>query len=995
MDKNDDRTTAFVLEQKQRRSDNISWIIISLLMFVFVVISVGRITIVGQFLDDVLFTLPFGWFKYIIYLAILVFVIAAYFGIRFKFKKRFLGMVISSSLILSTLISSILIIVAYYTKTKEFQILSIINKDMLKNILIDYWKNWQDHSIFSLNPDYKVNFIYSEPSAYFTIYAGGGLFGNLFAGIFAYTSIFGGLVISLFFVFVQLVWILTGDPIYLFRPKSKQRGRGLRILSLSSNSKEKKVNNHSKWFRTININSEDELTSRQVLDSLKESDITFEFPSYVRSKQHSLYSPVEKDYYESDVNYDDLLNKFPERNVLYEEKNYNDYNESFGGYENVNSINNNRQNKMQSTNYENQQYEYRREKMNDSAYYSNNIQQQQNNYENNQKLYKPRTRNQQPLNENLNYTIPATTKYGDIDPAIAREKFGQETAVTPFGANGKTQELMGVLKNEPNSRKDMHQVTIDEYITNHQDNEKIKQREKRRIERSPMYDSFNTQTRILNGVDVPRNTLPIKVNSNLAENQEQYINNSYQLPSLDLLKKVYISPEDIQRNNAAADAKVDVINRTFVQFKINAQVVNYVIGPTVTKFEVQPGDGTKVNSILGLENDLKLTLATQNVLLEAPIQGKALVGIEIPNDYPSVVSLRELMEKIPIQKINSKLLFAIGKNVLAEPIIAELDKLPHLLVAGSTGSGKSVMINAIITSILLRAKPHEVKFLMIDPKKVELSMYNNLPHLLAPVISDMKDASNALKKVIEEMERRYSLFTMNNVKNIEGYNRKQTVTSLKIPYIVIVIDELADLMLTANKRDVEESIMRLTQMARASGIHLIVATQRPSTDVITGVIKTNIPSRISFAVSSGIDSRTILDSIGAEKLIGRGDLLFMPAGSSNLTRAQGAFLSDDEIERIVSWITNQQQASYDPSFMQKETNSQDVNSSSSNDEMYEQIKEFVIREQKASTSLLQRKFQLGYNRAARIIDELEAEGIIGPQNGSKPREVFLRYEDIY
>ena len=421
--------------------------------------------------------------------------------------------------------------------------------------------------------------------------------------------------------------------------------------------------------------------------------------------------------------------------------------------------------------------------------------------------------------------------------------------------------------------------------------------------------------------------------------------------------------------------------------------------------EVQ--SGTKLNKILSINREISLALAKKDVRIQAPIPGKSTVGIEIANDEIRSVSLREILENSPSNKANSKLLVALGKNIMGRSVFAEIDKMPHLLVAGATGSGKSVCINCIIASILMRTKPDEVKLMMVDPKKVELSMYNGIPHLMMPVVTDPKKASIALQKVVAEMESRYDLFSEKNVKNIATYNEWVEKENAKLPedakikkmhYIVVIVDELADLMLVASK-EVEDSIMRITQMARAAGIHLIIATQRPSTDVITGVVKANIPSRISFAVSSSIDSRTILDMGGAEKLLGRGDMLFLPMGENAPERVQGAYVSDEELEKIVDYTVSQQKAMYDERFMDLTSSAKEQGNAGGgikeveeeyDDPLYNDIVEFVITQGKASASLLQRRFKLGYNRAARIVDLLEERGIIGPQNGSKPREVLVK-----
>jgi S-DNA-T family DNA segregation ATPase FtsK/SpoIIIE len=433
-----------------------------------------------------------------------------------------------------------------------------------------------------------------------------------------------------------------------------------------------------------------------------------------------------------------------------------------------------------------------------------------------------------------------------------------------------------------------------------------------------------------------------------------------------------------------------LLESTLKNFGVNAKVSQIRIGPAVTQYEVQPAMGVKVSRIVNLSNDIALALAAKDIRIEAPIPGKSAVGIEVPNNSVSMVTLREVLEEEPAAE--NKLKVVLGRNISGDAITAELNKMPHLLVAGSTGSGKSVCINGIITSILMNAKPHEVKLMMIDPKMVELNVYNGIPHLLTPVVTNPQKAAQALQKIVGEMERRYDLFSHTGTRNIEGYNQylmrqnnELEEKNAKLPYIVVIVDELADLMMVASK-DVESAIMRIAQMARAAGIHLIIATQRPSVDVITGLIKANIPSRIAFAVSSQIDSRTILDSQGAEKLLGRGDMLFLPSGQSKPTRIQGAFLSDKEVESVVNYVTKQQSANY-----VKELEPDDIvtQETPSEDALYFDALQFVVTNQKASASLLQRQFRIGYNRAARLIDELEMNQVIGPASGSKPRQVLI------
>ena len=486
------------------------------------------------------------------------------------------------------------------------------------------------------------------------------------------------------------------------------------------------------------------------------------------------------------------------------------------------------------------------------------------------------------------------------------------------------------------------------------------------------------------------------------EEEEEPSTGEYKLPPLSLLnvpKKV-----NTKANEENISSNIKLLEQVLTDFDIYGKVVEAHVGPTVTQYELEIKSGTKVSKILSLNKEIALALAAKDVRIQAPIPGKSTIGIDIPNKVTTPVSLREVLAAIPKEKEDSKLLAVLGKDIMGNPRWMEVNKTPHLLIAGATGSGKSVCVNSVITSILMRAKPDEVKLVMIDPKKVELSMYNGAPHLLAPVVNDPKKASIVLKKIVEEMERRYDLLSDSGTKNIEGYNRmiQRKIDSgdkkvKKLPYIVVLIDELADLMLVAAK-EVEDSIMRITQMARAAGIHLIVATQRPSTDVITGVVKANIPSRIAFTVSSSIDSRTILDMTGAEKLIGKGDMLFLPMGEGTPTRIQGSFVSEEEVQRVVDYTVKQQKAKYDETFTNltekpQGASSYDEKDDQYDDPLYNEIVDFVIKSGKTSASLLQRKFRLGYNRAARMIDLLEERGIVGPPNGSKPREVLVKYDD--
>jgi len=467
-------------------------------------------------------------------------------------------------------------------------------------------------------------------------------------------------------------------------------------------------------------------------------------------------------------------------------------------------------------------------------------------------------------------------------------------------------------------------------------------------------------------------------------------NEDYQLPQVTLLNSPPHSDQSGEYSLIQANAKK--LEQTFNSFGVKAKVTQVHLGPAVTKYEVLPDTGVKVSRIVSLSDDLALALAARDIRIEAPIPGKSAIGIEVPNQEVAIVSLREVLEAKENSRPDSKLLIGLGRDITGQAVLAELNKMPHLLVAGSTGSGKSVCINGIIVSIIMRAKPHEVKMMMIDPKMVELNVYNGIPHLLAPVVTDPRKASQALKKIVSEMERRYELFSHTGTRNIEGYNDHITKWNEeneekhpKLPYIVVIVDELADLMMVASN-DVEDSITRLAQMARAAGIHLIIATQRPSVDVITGVIKANIPSRIAFAVSSSIDSRTILDMGGAEKLLGRGDMLFLAAGASKPVRVQGAFLSDHEVEKVVDFTIAQQKAQYQEEMIPSDV--EEVSVEEQTDDLYDDAVQLVTDMQTASVSLLQRRFRVGYSRAARIIDQMEMRGVVGPYEGSKPRQVL-------
>ncbi|EOD01241.1 FtsK/SpoIIIE family DNA translocase [Caldisalinibacter kiritimatiensis] len=467
---------------------------------------------------------------------------------------------------------------------------------------------------------------------------------------------------------------------------------------------------------------------------------------------------------------------------------------------------------------------------------------------------------------------------------------------------------------------------------------------------------------------------------------------SYKLPETKLLRQSKYKKDPSEKKEILN--KANRLEETLSNFGIKANVIQISKGPSITRFELQPAPGVKVSRIVNLTNDIALSLASSDIRIEAPIPGKSAIGIEVPNQNKAIVSLREIFESDEFEKVDTKIPFALGKDIAGKPIVTNIEKMPHLLIAGATGSGKSVCINTLITSILFKAKPDEVKLLLIDPKVVELSVYNGIPHLLIPVVTDPKKAAGALNWAVQEMTKRYNLFAKFGVRDIFSYNNKANVDEEieKLPQIVVIIDELADLMMVS-PGEVEDSICRLAQMARAAGIHLIIATQRPSVDVITGTIKANIPSRIAFSVSSQADSRTILDMGGAEKLLGKGDMLFYPVGASKPKRIQGAYIDEKEVEKIVNYLKEQSSSNYQEEIIDDIEKEVSIDSDNSDDLLPKAI-ELVVEEGQASISYLQRKLRIGYARAARLIDDMEERGIVGGHEGSKPRKVLISKDDL-
>lgn len=577
--------------------------------------------------------------------------------------------------------------------------------------------------------------------------------------------------------------------------------------------------------------------------------------------------------------------------------------------------------------------------------------------------------------------------FGKTGSIVILVIIGIFAAVLTFNVNLSNifSKIFGIFKHK---KKEKKEVSSDEVLTTNS-NEEVKE------EPTKQDKIVITSMDELKQKPIEQESLEPK-----RKQEDIYEDGAYTLPKFneifDPIKQKKVNSTEFTKSNK------EILERVLRDFGVNAKVVEIHIGPAVTEYELTVPAGTKVSRIVNINKEIALALAAKDVIIQAPIPGKSTIGVEIPNPTISSVTLREVLESPQNLKSDAKICAALGKDIMGTPKVMDLTKMPHLLVAGSTGSGKSVCINGIIASILMRYKPNEVKLVLVDPKKVELTNYNGIPHLLCPVVSDPKKASLTLQQVVSEMDKRFTLFSECEVKNISGYNeliekenkKHPEKMQAKMPYIVVIIDELADLMLVASK-EVEDSITRITQLARAAGIHLIVATQRPSTDVITGLIKNNIPSRISFAVSSQIDSRTILDQPGAEKLLGKGDMLYFPMGDSAPTRIQGCFINDDEIKRLIDYCKSQATVKYNEDFENVSTNTSSGSTNSysgEDDDAYNEVVEFAIQTGKISASLIQRRFRFGYNRAARLMDLLEARGIVGPQNGSKPREVLVKLE---
>ncbi|MCU5153573.1 DNA translocase FtsK, partial [Bacillus wiedmannii] len=570
-----------------------------------------------------------------------------------------------------------------------------------------------------------------------------------------------------------------------------------------------------------------------------------------------------------------------------------------------------------------------------------------------------------------------------VDPQV-EEKPMQQVVVEPQMEETPMQQVAVEPQVE---EKPMQQVVVES---------QVEETPMQQVAVDPQVEEKPMQQVVAEQVQKPTSSTEVQEKAYVVNQRENDMRNvlqtppTYAIPPLTLLS---IPQQAALDNTEWLDEQKELLDTTFNNFHVGAHVINVSQGPAVTRFEVQPDPGVKVNKITNLSDDIKLSLAAKDIRIEAPIPGKSAIGIEVPNKESKPVFLREILRSPVFTKSESPLTVALGLDISGDPIVTDIRKMPHGLIAGATGSGKSVCINAILTSILYKAKPHEVKLMLIDPKMVELAPYNSVPHLVAPVITDVKAATAALKWAVEEMERRYELFAHAGARDLTRYNTivsGREIPGETLPYIVIVIDELADLMMVA-PGDVEEAICRIAQKARACGIHLLVATQRPSVDVITGLIKSNIPTRIAFTVSSQVDSRTIIDIGGAEKLLGRGDMLFLGNGTSKPVRVQGVYVSDDEIEKTVDHVRKQMKPNY---LFKQEDLLAKTEQAESEDELFFDACQFVVEQGGASTSSVQRKFRIGYNRAARLIEEMESQGIISEGRGTKPRDVLISEDEF-
>ncbi|WP_342252447.1 DNA translocase FtsK [Spiroplasma endosymbiont of Amphibalanus improvisus] len=951
MGRNEKKTgSIFHITKIIRYKDSIGWIINSFLITLFLIISIGRLTIVGQFFDDVLFDFLFGWFKYIFYSIAIIFLTFYIFGRKILLNKSFIWFSLIFAVVLLWTTSSISII-ADSVNNKKIPAWSIDNFITINH---SYFLNWKNNSIFGTNEQLNL---WGFNGSWMKPYSGGGFIGAIISSITSYLTIYGSALVSIMFSLIIFINFFLNST---EKEPSKKSLKLFRLFNYSNFSKERQIN----YLNDFNSN--------QVLHETTQGDITLQYSGIDIA---NIASPLENVLHGVGNNPKQDLGKTQIINFNSDDS----YTTEFQQY-----------NKSKQFNPKKAKTPFIKPSRSTKKWDRKSQMPEEN------KIILP-----DDYKERLKGLPVYKNAYGkNVTLEKAREHFYEQSSVTPFGIAGKTDPwTLNSKKESTNSDDNFKNIQNQSPKEMYQPNNNFDYLDDDYSEEDVLYHNSVDENfkKTAPNVFIHQEMHRSNNNSN-PDFKNQFANNNkninYRLPSITILDEPKLNTKSIEINKKEALKKGEDLNTLFSEFNINIKVKNIVIGPSITKFEIVLAPGVNVRKIKSIEENIKVVLKTKFIRIEAPIPGKSAIGVEVANAVPDKVFFSQIIN----DKGKSKLSLAIGKEVDGTPLLADLKTMPHLLIAGSTGSGKSVCINSIIASLLMGSKPSEVKILMIDPKKVELSSYDGIPHLLAPVVTDTNHANNALKKMVLVMEERYNILKKSNSRDIKSYNSK-VKKSEAMPYIVIIIDELADLMMTSGK-EVEDSIRRITQLARAAGIHLIVATQRPSTDVVTGVIKTNIPSRISFSVASFVDSKTILDASGAERLVGKGDMLYSPSDDNNFIRAQGAFINDREIQELINYTKNQQETDYWDEFLDlndlpSEENGGSYGTDEFNDPMFERIKCYVIETQKASTSFIQRKFQIGYNRAARIIDYLEDTGVIGPANGTKPREVYISNYEQY
>ncbi len=986
----------FIGYKQIHRSDSIGWLVLFTSVLLLTILSAGRLTLVGQFLDDVIFTFLFGLFKYAIYALLIVICGLGFAKLRIHTNPKVLLIIGCSFIIITTFISNVLLIYDYVNKTDRT--IKVFSPQIFVIVMRHFINSWYNNSIFGAQYLSNLSF-FQFNGEWFAVSSSGGIFGEFICAVFSYLTIFAPFILATIAFVLMISWLITGHVLGIFM--SKGLWSRLQIIRVTPSGKVRQFPTYVQK-RQINKPDSEEFAMKQVNLNYDKPGILMDDPSPPPIINSAPVNPTPLTE-EPDTTNNTFVT--PEADIP-------------------------------TAVPVNANPPVTAEAQSDD----HSIQDLADEYHSSSGKPVPKPVN---IDNQQEYIIPESYKkrQKQIDPEAmskARARILSNSKITPFAAHLKTVESQAQIEDsEPENTtsvtqeiaEDAPEVPADDVsITNkheelslnadvndtveHTGDEDTKVEPQKPKAMAPNIEDYlkNQASKFdfLNQLrkapaDKASESSSIKTVADSAGEEaglenaletnnvtmESYEKAVYLLPALNLLKSYHEKAQDREINREHADQKANVICNNFDLFSVKATVAGYHIGPAVTKFEIKIMPGVKVKSVLELEKDLKLALATKMLRIEYPMPGKSSIGFEIPNKKRSVVGISELLNNVPSELSRSPLLVALGKGVNDDNIFVELDKAPHMLIAGSTGSGKSVCINSILISLIMRTKPDQVKLLLIDPKRVELNVYNGLPHLLAPVISKATEAHEALQRVVGIMHDRYSIFAQANKRSLAEFNRS-VPSQKRLPYIVIIIDELADLMNVLG-REVESSIQQITQMARAAGIHMVVATQRPSTNIITGVIKTNIPLRIAFSVANGIDSRTILDATGAEKLLGRGDMLYQTIEQNIPHRAQGAYVDFDEIMRIIKYTKKEQTVKYSPLFANLDSSiseAAETDDDSEQDILYEDIKAYIIANKRASTSLLQRKFKIGYNRASRIIDDLEEEGVIGPQNGSKPREVY-------